>query len=609
MSNLTDKGDEDLLCSPGVLRPTDGKRRISQLWSAVSKLNGRYSSLGVLIILWLTAALIWYRVCWPLKTPRIFTDELSYWDLARIFHKGSRLPYCFIPDIPTYLFPAVLSPVFAFHDLVHSYQAARLMTAFLATAAVFPAYFLARELAERRCALAAAVLTVATPGLLYSSSLMTENLFYPLFLAAFWATYRVLRSGGLVDSTVAAIALSAAYYTKPHALVLIVAYGICTLLWCCGSLRSRPFRDIWQGFGVRLIPILGFALAVAPRIFLYPPHDRSFTAVLFGSGYSAVLLTHRALHFHEFWTAWSGLLLATMLGTAFVPFGVFAFSTVLFRRMGPARMWFWIFASLVWLGFTGLAARHTVLNDEAIRTHERYIYMTFPLMFTWYFVVRDQLSRRFVIAASGAALVSAAAIMRWPGHIFLTPAVNLDSPSLTGFIWLVWRHQWGFVALAILVAFLGMVAALFSLSRNIFVQVVGWSLVLAPLSIGWIKFEKRWINPGMVKTQELAQTVSDQVGRQATLGILLDDVDHVTTWQCDFWTYKPIMLYGTKPSVFAFRPLTVSAQGNVDFGIPAPDYLLAGSQLPWSLPLVAHFPLASATKGGTIYIYRVTTRK
>jgi hypothetical protein len=48
--------------------------------------------------------------------------------------------------------------------------------------AAVPAYFLARRVLQRGPALAAAALAVALPSLAYSGTLMTENVFYPLFL-------------------------------------------------------------------------------------------------------------------------------------------------------------------------------------------------------------------------------------------------------------------------------------------------------------------------------------------------------------------------------------------------------------------------------------------
>ena len=48
--------------------------------------------------------------------------------------------------------------------------------------AAVPAYFLARRVVGSVQALVAAALTVLIPSLLYTGMLMTENVFYPIFL-------------------------------------------------------------------------------------------------------------------------------------------------------------------------------------------------------------------------------------------------------------------------------------------------------------------------------------------------------------------------------------------------------------------------------------------
>ena len=49
--------------------------------------------------------------------------------------------------------------------------------------AAVPAYFLARRVLAAGLSLVAALLAVAVPSMLYTGTMMTENAFYPLFLA------------------------------------------------------------------------------------------------------------------------------------------------------------------------------------------------------------------------------------------------------------------------------------------------------------------------------------------------------------------------------------------------------------------------------------------
>ena len=58
--------------------------------------------------------------------------------------------------------------------------------------AAVPAYLLARRVVSGRLALLAAVLTVALPSMVYTGTVMTENVFYPLVLTLTLALVLVL---------------------------------------------------------------------------------------------------------------------------------------------------------------------------------------------------------------------------------------------------------------------------------------------------------------------------------------------------------------------------------------------------------------------------------
>src|SRR5206468_4317174 len=63
-----------------------------------------------------------------------------------------------------------------------AYAAAKTINAAVMSLAAVPAYFLAHRLLRPALALVAAALTVTVPSMLYTGTLMTENVFYPLFL-------------------------------------------------------------------------------------------------------------------------------------------------------------------------------------------------------------------------------------------------------------------------------------------------------------------------------------------------------------------------------------------------------------------------------------------
>src|SRR5258708_32534433 len=62
------------------------------------------------------------------------------------------------------------------------YRWSQVVNALLICSAVVPAYLLARRVVRPSAALVAAALAVAIPSTVYAGTLMTENVFYPVFL-------------------------------------------------------------------------------------------------------------------------------------------------------------------------------------------------------------------------------------------------------------------------------------------------------------------------------------------------------------------------------------------------------------------------------------------
>jgi len=116
--------------------------------------------------------------------PFIMVDELIYSELARSFAAGDGFH---VRDAPasgfSLVYPILISPAYAVFDaLPDAYTAVKTMNALLMSLAAVPAYLLARRLLGPGLSLVAAALSVALPSLAYTGTVMTENVFYPLFL-------------------------------------------------------------------------------------------------------------------------------------------------------------------------------------------------------------------------------------------------------------------------------------------------------------------------------------------------------------------------------------------------------------------------------------------
>jgi len=158
--------------------------------------------------------------------PWIFQDELLYSELAKSFGATGHFAIRESPGAGGFgvVYPALIAPAWAlFQKVPAAYDAAKAINAVIMSLAAVPVYLLARRLVGRGLALVAGLLTLALPGMVYTSTIMTENAFFTAFL--FWVLAVVLaieRPTALRQ--VAAVALTLiAYETRNQAAVLVPA--------------------------------------------------------------------------------------------------------------------------------------------------------------------------------------------------------------------------------------------------------------------------------------------------------------------------------------------------------------------------------------------------
>ncbi|MGH3050415.1 MAG: glycosyltransferase family 39 protein, partial [Gaiellaceae bacterium] len=174
--------------------------------------------------------------------PWIMVDELIYSDMARSFAASGHFllrgqSAGFAP-----LYPLLISPVYAAIGPVSDvYQWIRAINGLLMPTAVFPAYLLARRVVKPPAALAAAVLAVAVPALVYVGTVMTENLFYPLFLWLALALTMTLERPTVKRQVILLAVLAVSFEARQQGIVLFAAALTAPLLLAWIE-RGRPQR-------------------------------------------------------------------------------------------------------------------------------------------------------------------------------------------------------------------------------------------------------------------------------------------------------------------------------------------------------------------------------
>lgn len=199
---------------------------------------------------WLTAivvcsALLRIVLARRMVAPWIMVDELIYSELAKSFALHGQF---LVRDVASngygFVYPILIAPAFRlFSSVPQAYTAAKAIDSVLMSLAAVPAYLLARRIVRPSLALVAAGLTVAVPSLVYTGTLMTENVFYPLFLTCALLLVLVLERPTRLR-VLALLALSlVAFLTRAQAVALVPAILTAPLL--LPRARWREFRLLY----------------------------------------------------------------------------------------------------------------------------------------------------------------------------------------------------------------------------------------------------------------------------------------------------------------------------------------------------------------------------
>jgi hypothetical protein len=123
----------------------------------------------------------------------------------------------------SWTYPALLAP-FAW-----SYGAMKAVNAVVIVLTAVPVFLWARRLASPLSALAAAALTLLLPSMLFSSTLMLENLFLPLFVTACFLCALALERPALAWQAAALGGIALASATRVEGLVLVPVFAAAAL--------------------------------------------------------------------------------------------------------------------------------------------------------------------------------------------------------------------------------------------------------------------------------------------------------------------------------------------------------------------------------------------
>jgi len=183
---------------------------------------------------------------WRRETPAIFTDELELTQISRaIAHTGHParrgVPYHF-----TSLYPYFTAPAWWLHATQQAFDTIKYLGVLAMTAAVFPAYAIARVALSPRWAVTAAVGAIAAPALSYSPILVEEPLAYLASTIALWLILRAVLRPARGSIAWALLATLAAAAVRPQLVALAATLALSLLIVAWRSERLRRWRATWS---------------------------------------------------------------------------------------------------------------------------------------------------------------------------------------------------------------------------------------------------------------------------------------------------------------------------------------------------------------------------
>ena len=175
----------------------------------------------ILIVIFLAIFLTKLVLAELVPSPTMFADEYVYSKLARSFfyHQEFSIHGIISNSYPP-LYPMLLSIAYFAKDMPLVYFIMKLINSLISSLVIFPAYLLAKEkLSNKDSVLAAIIVSVFPANFVFSQFVMAENIFYFLFLSAFYFLYKSFYSQKLKYFILAGLLIALAVLAKVNRLV------------------------------------------------------------------------------------------------------------------------------------------------------------------------------------------------------------------------------------------------------------------------------------------------------------------------------------------------------------------------------------------------------
>ena len=557
-------------------------------------LLGRVPMWAWLALLVLLSAGFRYGLSRRVVAPWIMVDELIYSELAKSF---AATGHFLIRDVHHgaygVVYPVLIAPAWrVFSSIPDAYAAAKTIGSVLMSLAAVPAYLLARRVMRPLLSLVVAVLAVAIPSLMYTGTLMTETVFYPIFVCVALALVLTLeRPTAWRQLALLAVCLLG-FLTRSQAVVLVpaVASAPLVLAWLDRRRLVRVLAEFRVLYGVLVAGVVGVLAIQFARG--HSPYDvlGSYSVTGHADYRPGQVLKWLLFHASE---------LDLYLGVA--PFAAFLLLCLLGRSLDrPLRVFLAAALPLsAWL-LLEVAAFASALSP---RVQERNLFYVAPLFLIALLAWIERGLPRPARAAAAAALVAAVLPGALPYHRLIDVPAESDTLALLPLWWLQESVAGPDTISVIVVAAAGIVALL------VLTVSPRYALVLPAAVLVWFAFTTERVERfghGFPKasvgalyqgiTNPRRDWVDAAVGRGADVAFVFSGSrptqQPLTLWENEFYNRSVGPVYDLRQRSMGGLPETRVAQRAdgvlVAHGRPLRhEFVLSEQRLPLVGPVVA----------------------
>jgi hypothetical protein len=236
-----------------------------------------------IIILYLIIVFLKIGLSYFILAPSAFSDDYGYAKEARsVFYNLSFVVHDVISARPP-LYSAILSVSYFLKDMELVYFFMKLINAVVSSLVIFPAWLLSKEFFNEKKSMLLTIMVAMLPAnFSFTFLIMSENLFFPLFLFSIYLVYKSFTEKGYRWDILAGIFIGLAYLTKINALILPLSVVPIFLF----KLSKKEYKEISK----KVIMAFFFLITISPWL-IRNGLNFGFNKNLFSGGYDTALET------------------------------------------------------------------------------------------------------------------------------------------------------------------------------------------------------------------------------------------------------------------------------------------------------------------------------